>query len=428
MRDFLFAAWEGGGNVAPVAGAVRRLRDRGHRVRVLADDATRVDFEAAGAEVRPWRTAPNRPDRRPETCFLREWEAAEPGGGLLRVLDGLMIGPAGAYAADTLAELGREPADAVVSSEMLFGPMMAAEAAGVPLALLGVNISFFPIEGMPPIGPGLAPPRTEEERTAAAQGAGWMAAQFAARLPALNAARAAFGLPPLRDALQQPAAARLTLLATSSAFDFPVPVLPPGLRYVGPLLDEPGWTGGWESPWPAEDPRPLVLVALSTTFQDQAGVIQRILDACAPLPVRVVATLGPALAGAELRAPGNAVVLEGASHDAIMREAALVVTHCGHGTVMRALAHGLPMLCLPMGRDQNDNAVRVTERGAGLRLASHADAADLRAAISRLFAEAGFAEAAAALGRATARADEPHTLVEALEALAARGGPCRAAA
>ncbi len=427
MREFLFATWEGGGNVAPVAGAVRRLRARGHRVRALADDASRAELEAAGAEVCPWRSAPNRSDRRPETCPLREWEATEPGGGLLRVLDRLMIGPARAYAADTLAELRREPADVLVSSEMLFGPMIAAEACGVPLALLGVNISLFPIEGMPPIGPGLAPPRTEEERAAAAQVAAWMAAQLEARLPVLNAARAAFGLPPLGSVLQQPAAARLTLLATSSAFDFPVPALPSHLRYVGPLLDEPDWAGGWESPWPAGDPRPLVLVALSTTFQDQASVIQRVLDACAPLPVRVVATLGPALAGAVLRVPGNAVVLDHASHQAIMREAALVVTHCGHGTVMRALAHGRPMLCLPMGRDQNDNAVRVTERGAGLRLAHETEPADLRAAIWRLLTEASFPQAAEALCRAIACADEPDALVEALEGVAARGH-CRTAA
>jgi MGT family glycosyltransferase len=427
MREFLFTTWEGGGNVAPVAGAVRRLRARRHRVRALADNATRADLEAAGADVLPWRSAPNRPDRRPETCPLREWEATEPGGGLLRVLDRLMIGPAEAYAADTLGELRREPAGVLVSSEMLFGPMIAAEASGVPLALLGANISLFPIEGMPPIGLGLAPPRTEEERAVAAQAAGWMAAQLEARLPALNTARAAFGLPPLDRVLQQPAAARLTLLATSSAFDFPVPALPPRLRYVGPLLDEPEWAGWWQSPWPAGDPRPLVLVALSTTFQDQASVIQRVLDACAPLPVRVVATLGPALAGEVLRVPENAVVLDRASHQAIMREAALVVTHCGHGTVMRALAHGLPILCLPMGRDQNDNAVRVTERGAGLRLAPDANAGDVRTVISRLLAEAGFANAAQALRRAIACADEPNALVEALEGLAAWGS-CRAAA
>ena len=83
QREFLFATFEGGGNIPPMAGAIRRLRARGHRVRILADDASRADLEAAGAVVRPWRTAYNRPNRLPETDPLRDWEAREPGGGLL---------------------------------------------------------------------------------------------------------------------------------------------------------------------------------------------------------------------------------------------------------------------------------------------------------------------------------------------------------
>ena len=63
-----------------------------------------------------------------------------------------------------------------------------------------------------------------------------------------------------------------------------------------------------------------------------------------------------------------------------MARAALVVTHCGHGTVMRALSHGRPMLCLPMGRDQNDNAARVVARGAGLRLGADAAPPAIRSA------------------------------------------------
>ncbi len=423
----MLAAWEGGGNVPPFVGAVRQLRARGHRVRVLGDDTMREEMEAAGALFRPWRTAGNRTDRRPESDLLRDWEPKEPGGGLLRLLDRITIGPAHAYAADTLAELRSEPADALVSSDLLFGPMVAAEATGTPLALLARNISVFPIAGMPPIGPGLAPPGSAAERAMAGQAAAWFAAALAERLPVLNAARAAVGLPPLADALDQPRAAALTLQATSRAFDFPVAALPPGMRYVGPLLDPPGWAQGWISPWPAGDPRPLILVAMSSTFQDHAAVIQTVLNAAAALPVRAVATLGPALAGTALDVPANAVVIDGAAHDPLMREAALVVTHCGHGTVMRALSHHRPMLCLPMGRDQNDNAARIVARGAGLRLPADADADQLRAAVAMLLDDRGFARAAAVLGQAIVASEIPDALTDALEELTARE-LCRAAA
>ncbi|MGG5820715.1 nucleotide disphospho-sugar-binding domain-containing protein [Falsiroseomonas sp. HW251] len=426
MGEFLFAVWEGGGNVAPTLGAVRRLVARGHRVRVLADDTARTEVEAAGALFRPWRSAPNRPDRRPETCYLQDWTAKDPGGELLALLDRVTIGPAAAHAADTLAELRRAPADAVVSSDLLFGPLIAAEAASVPAAVLAVNVSVMaPIPGMPPVGPGMAPPRTPAEHAMAAEAAAWFAARLNERLPVLNAARAGFGLAPLADAFDQPRRAAMTLLATSRAFDFDVPALPDGMRYVGPLLDEPDWARGWTAPW--RDARPLVLVAMSTTFQDQVGVIQRLLDAAATLPVRVVATLGPALEGTALRVPCNAAVIARGSHDALMAEAALVVTHGGHGTVMRALSHGRPLLCIPMGRDQNDNAARVVTRGAGLRLDRDAPEEALRAAIATLLDDPRHAAAAAALGEAIAATDPKDALVEALEELAARE-PCRCAA
>lgn len=415
--DFLFATFDGGGNIPPLAGAVRRLRARGHAVRVLADDASRADLEGAGAVVVPWRTAYNRPNRRPETDPLRDWEPTEPGGGRLRLLDRLIIGPAAAYAADTIAELRRQNADVVVSCDLLFGSMLAAEATGTRLAVMAANISLLPIPGMPPVGPGLMPPRNQAEREAAELVAAQGAAALAERLPTLNAARAQLGLAPLTDAFDQMRAADLHLLGTSRAFDFPVPALPHGMRYVGPLLDPPAWAGDWVSPWPESDARPLVLVALSSTFQDQAPVIRRVIEAAVGQGVRVVVTLGPGLAGSRIQGGPDVQVVDGVSHDQILSRAALVVTHAGHGTVMRALAHSRPMLCLPMGRDQNDNAARVVAHGAGLRLSPQDDTATIGVALRRLLREPRFAASAAGLGRAIAAAEPESALVDALEEL-----------
>ena len=77
--------------------------------------------------------------------------------------------------------------------------------------------------------------------------------------------------------------ARRVLVLTSADFDFPAE-LPDNVRYVGAVLDDPAWA---EQPWtapPGDDP--LVLVALSSTFQDHAGCLQRIVDGLATLPVR----------------------------------------------------------------------------------------------------------------------------------------------
>lgn len=69
-----------------------------------------------------------------------------------------------------------------------------------------------------------------------------------------------------------------------------------------------------------------------------------------------------------LKAPKGVTLLPSAPHDAVMKEVSLVITHGGHGTVSRALRNSLPMLLMPMGRDQNDIALRVEARGAGLTL------------------------------------------------------------
>jgi UDP:flavonoid glycosyltransferase YjiC (YdhE family) len=71
------------------------------------------------------------------------------------------------------------------------------------------------------------------------------------------------------------------------------------------------------------------------------------------------------------------------------------------------------------GRDQADNAVRVTVRGAGLSLPPTAPAEEIRAAVGRLLHEPAFAEAAARLGAAVAKDAARSPVVDALEELAA---------
>jgi UDP:flavonoid glycosyltransferase YjiC (YdhE family) len=96
----------------------------------------------------------------------------------------------------------------------------------------------------------------------------------------------------------------------------------------------------------------------------------------------------------------------------------VAVTHGGHGTVMRALANGVPLLCMPLRRDQADNAVRVAARGAGLTLAAAAPAEEIRAALARLLDEDAFRDAARRLGAAVAAEASSPAVVDELEALA----------
>ncbi len=416
-RHFVFATWEGGGTVPPALTAARLLIRRGHRVRILSDACNRAEIEAIGASFVPWRRAPSRTSKHRDTDIIRDWEAESPEAGLARTIERIMCGPALAYARDVLDELGRAPADAVVSSEMLLGAMLAAEAAGVKLAVLGSTLSLVPLPGVPPLGSGLTPARSAAERAQQATLAAALGATFNRFLPTLNAARKQLQLKPLADVLEIYARAERVLQGTAAAFDFPAERLPSNMRYVGPLLDEPETVNRWVSPWKRDDPRPLVLVAFSTTFQAQRDAIERAAAALAALAVRGVVTLGPALDDVQLSLPGDVMVCGTVRHSDVMRGAAAVVTHCGHGTVMRALQHGLPMLCLPMGRDQNDVAARVVARGAGLRLPATASTAEIRVALGRMMVEPSYQTAARALGRAITAEVACSHLVEELEGM-----------
>jgi UDP:flavonoid glycosyltransferase YjiC (YdhE family) len=414
-KSFLIATWEGGGCVTPALTVARKLLARGHRVRVMSDHCNRPECEASGAVFVPWTTAPSRPNRDRATDPMQDWLAPDPVEALKRCFDGVFTGPALAYARDVIAELRREPADLVITIELLFGVQAGCEAIGQPYVCFAPNVSLFPLPGVPPMGPGLAPAANDEERALHAEIAVQTIALFDHGLPALNAARAELGLAALAHVADQPKASLSVLLATARAFDFAPDVLPPGVQYVGPQLGEPAWA---EPVTMGADPRPLVLVSFSTTFQDHAAVVQRVVDALADLPARGIVTLGGSLRPGEIQPAANVQVLGSARHDALMAQAALVVTHGGHGTVARSLAHRRPLLVMPHGRDQADNGARVAARGAGLMLMPTASTQEIRTALERLLSDPAFSHAADRLGRAVAAEAENSPIVEVLEGLA----------
>jgi MGT family glycosyltransferase len=421
-KKFLFTTWEGGGNVTPALVVVRKLVARGHHVRVMSEECNRPESEAAGATFVSWQRAPSRRDRSPESQGCRDWAAASPQEGLLSVIRDIFCGPALAHAQDVLEEMLREPADLVITCEALFGVMAACESVGQRFVILAPNISLAPLPGVPPLGPGLAPARNEEERAMHAEIAKAGMAMFDSGLPALNAARASLGLDALEHVLDQFRAAEVELLATSPAFDFPSSDLPSRVRYVGPQIGDPHWTKPWVSPWPKSDQRPLATVAFSTTFQNHAGVLQKIIDALSPLPVRVLVTLGGSIKREELKTGDNCVLVDSAPHSVVMAESAFVITHGGHGSVMRGLVSRVPILVIPHGRDQNDNAIRITERGAGLSLMANASVEEIRAASQRILNEPSFRLAAVRLGDQVAADSVNSTVVQELEAAAVPQG------
>lgn len=420
MAEFLFTTWEGGGHVTPALIVARDLQARGRAVLVVSDACNAPDAEAFGLPFRAWPSAPSRADKSAASDPLRDYEAGSPSELLDRICRAVMVGPAEAYARDTAALAAETPGAVVVSQELLLGAMIGAEAAEAPLALLTANLWPYPgLPGVPPFGAGFEPARDETERMRDRLVAQAVGALYDQHLPELNGVRARLGLEPLASLLDQPLRARRILLGVSPAFDFAPEPVPEPFAYVGPQAADPAWTEPFVSPWTADDPRPLVLVSFSTFFQGQAGVLRRAIEALGALPVRGLVLLGPALDPEAFPSPANVAVLRSAPFSEVLPLASAVVTHAGHASLVRPLMHGLPVVCLPMGRDQPDNAVRATVRGAGLSLPPDALPAQIASALGRVLSDPAFARAAGALGAEIRAGAGTVSAADSLEAVAA---------
>jgi len=386
-KAFLLVTWDGGGNTPPMQGLAGELAARGHSVRVLGPRSRRETYERVGARFEPYSQAPEHDASSPETDIVRDWEARTPLGAFARARDNLMFGPSREFAAEVLGAVERERPAAAVVDYMLTGAAAGARSAGVPTAGLVHTIYPLPVPGVPPFGMGLAPARGTFGRLRDQVLSRIALRPFAVGLDALNGARRELGLPEVETLSALFDDFELGLVAVPAAFDLASRApLPPSIHYAGHMAP-PAPAQEWDSPWDDADTRPLVVVGLSTTFMDQRAVARRILEAVRGLPIRVLFTLGPALRLDGLSVPENVVTAGFVPHSAVMPHAAAAITHGGLGTIGAALSAGVPLVCIPSGRDQADNAVRVAEAGAGLRLSSGARPRAIRSAIERVLTD-----------------------------------------
>ena len=148
----------------------------------------------------------------------------------------------------------------------------------------------------------------------------------------------------------------------------------------------------------------------------QPALIDRVCEAVVGLDLDAVLTLGRRSIATTGEVPDGIEVLAFADHDRLMPGRAAVIGHGGLGTVLRALAHGVPQLLLPLGRDQAFNAGRVEQLEAGMRLAADAPPQRIRAALRELLTEPRFRGSRPFRAARRIAADQPdRTAGEALE-------------
>jgi MGT family glycosyltransferase len=418
MSRFLLATWDGGGTIPPELGLVAELVSRGHEVVVLSDDTVADEAVAAGATFVPWLRAPQARARDAKRALIRDWEVRNPLAQIRQVGDLLFFGPASLHAADLADAIERYSPDALIVDALLTGASAGAEHSRLPTVAIAPNVNMLRTPGVPPMGSGLRPMHGPIGKARDAllhrlndvlMGTG-----------TLNDTRRELGLEPVASLEQSVRRADRVVLLTSDAFDFTPTRADPQVVYGGvPVPPDERSAPTWTPPWPA-DGRRAVLLSLSTTYMQQEDLLQRLVDGLGTVDCHALVTTGAGLRAWHLdRVPHNVHVAEAVPHGAVFPHVDLVINHGGHGTVIRALTAGVPVMVVPISRDQPDNAARVVHHGVGLKASKRGGPEQFATAIRRALADEAMRARAGAMAARLAPDVGAPLAVATLERLAA---------
>jgi len=331
----------------------------GHEVGVAAPEDLRERVARTGATFFPFGH-PGDAGLAPLWARMREAPKEES----LRIAIGELF--AGACASSALPGL-IETVEAwrpsiVVRESQEYAAIVAAEKAGIPCVRVGITARHRETD------------------------------LFAIAAPKVDGMGRGVGLPPDPDGARLRREPVITLFPES--LDVEVAGSPPALRFRA--------TRGTAQPLPAWWPElggPFVYATLGTvagSMELQRSAYRVVLDAFVGLPVRVLLTIGSDLPLEMLgEVPPNVHVERFVAQDEVLPHAAAIVCHGGSGTVLGALAAGVPMIVAPLFADQPMNAERVAALGAGLALPQKgATPESLRLSLTRVLEEPSFRIAA----------------------------------
>ena len=352
----LLAHWDGSGNTPPQRALARELNRRGHDVHVLTHDTLAEAVIADGGRFHALPSAP-------------QWNPAEPrtneAEGAFVVQN--VVGSS-AFAADFLAVRDAVRPDICLIDAMLTSTLNLAIERRLPFAAIN-HIAWI--------------------REGACAG---FLNSIIATLPGAAAGSTFF------DLLE-----RAPLVLATSYPEFGTQrKIASHIHFVGPIREPVA-----HDPWPRQSPdRPFVLVSLSSMFQGQESTLRNICEAVSVLPIKVLVTTGRGIAPNALPVSGGVEARSFVPHDTVLPSVDLVVTHAGFGTLMYSAGAGKPTLCLPNGRDQNDNAARVEALRLGRALPLDAASAAIGSAVMDMLGDESLRSASRAFASSVSRFGE----------------------
>ncbi|QNI31757.1 glycosyl transferase [Alloacidobacterium dinghuense] len=351
------------GHLNPSLAFGRALRERGHTVTFFNLADTRQAIEESGLRFVPFAL-----EEYPEGSLTQVFERI----GRLQGADGFqyflerMITLARASFRDLPGLIEANQMDALVIDQLFPGGATVAQHLCLSYASLANAAPANREPGVPP--PTLPWCFGASESGIARNEKGWQ--QIAQALmpwrDAENAQRKAWKLKPYDDVLEDSFSPLAQIAQMVDALDFPRKELPRTFHCVGPLHHTSA-RRQVSFDWRRLNGKPLIYASLRTLQNGQGWIFRAILDACATLDAQVVLSLGGgSLPKMEMsKIPKNVVLLSYAPQRELLARARLCITHAGLNTALDALAHGVPMIAIPITNDQPGVAARIQWTGTG---------------------------------------------------------------
>jgi zeaxanthin glucosyltransferase len=261
---------------------------------------------------------------------------------------------------DAPAAIRFEGIDGLIVDQTEFAGGSVADSLGIPFvtAILTLplnmesHVPFSEEDG----GPQSRLDRQEIERYRRAQ---------AKRLKLINRQRKVWGLAPLGGA--SPFDSKLAQISQLPAgFDIANGKATESFHYTGPFFDSSA-RRKMSFPWDKLDPeKPLVFISMGTLQNGLKHVFRLAAQAAAGFPVQTVISLGGGMKPEDLGPlPGNPIVVSYAPQLELLERAALTIFHGGLNTALESLAHGVPMIAIPVTFDQPGVGARLVRSGTG---------------------------------------------------------------
>ena len=280
----------------------------------------------------------------------------------------LMSRGTGYYTRHILRYLEQNEFDVLVSDFALPASHIAAEITGTPCAVVFHSGLPFKGDGVPPFGSGLP---IGDSFSEAYDRCVRVEKKYLTRLDKrLDTVREKWGLSPFpREYLREPYSHWLNLVVSASAIEAPRDNLTEGTFFVGPCFHN---RTVHDDMFPFErlrDDRFKIYVSLGSVFNNKPQVFRAIMTGLDKPEYQVIVSAGSAYNTLRNeRVPDNVLLFRWVPQVSLLPKVDMVIGHGGNNSTNEVLAAGKPLIVIPIGGEQGDNARRVEYLGAGLRV------------------------------------------------------------